>query len=197
MNRNEIVVGATAASVAVVAAQDDRPSINARELLELHRTALVIGLNGSAIEQMVIEYAGSGDEGNGFEISVTPSSVVIDDLLIETADSEYYEMEPGTYRYKVSKGSMDLSSLLEEMCDLALTVGGHSGYEDNEGGYGSLTFTMATGELKLVHNDYASKVETTEHDFGSGLLVDAGIQPDPSLLTGDAYGGGPDGQAAH
>lgn len=193
MNGNEITVGAPADA----ASQDARPVVTARELLELHRTALVIGLNGSDIEELVIEYSGGGDEGRTGDITVTPSTEEIDDLLLETAANEFCEVEPGRYGYRVSKTTMCLSALLEEMCDLALTVGGHSGYHNNEGGYGSLSFKTATGELKLVHNDYIQQVETTEHDLGGGFLEGTEDTRDLAHLAANSDQGRPDDQVAH
>lgn len=89
------------------------------------------------VDKATISYNGGGDEGNVEEVTLSATT------------------EP------------DLShTLYEKLSEWAweFVIGYHSGFENNEGGFGSIIWDMTTGAITLDHNDYIEHSEQTLHE---------------------------------
>jgi hypothetical protein len=87
-------------------------------------------LCGAGVHKVTVSYSGCGDEGRADSVDFIDST---DNLMDE-------ERLPGDLNRK------NLSELLEGFAP--------EGYENNEGGYGTVTFIVEAGVIRIEHNWY-------------------------------------------
>lgn len=121
------------------------------ERLECLRPVLLAALRDAGVHLVEVSYDGEGDNGqinapdaldqdnNAIDLRV-PCPVVPDD------------QRPGTYD--------TLAELVEDFCWVLLGHY-HDGFENNDGGYGTMTIAVATNTITLDHNDRYIEVNNT------------------------------------
>ena len=72
-----------------------------------------------------------------------------------------------------------LEDALEYLCDTAIDVFGHGGYENNDGGEGVMRLD-ANGKLSLEHSDFYTERDTTSHE------IDPTAPPTPPEVQAEA-----------
>lgn len=123
--------------IAIPAPTDLAAYVATQEAEDKTRAELRKELVALGVATANIFYNGGGDEGNVEEIRLSAES------------------EP------------DLShDLYEKLSEWAweFVIGFHSGFENNEGGFGNITWDMTTGAITLDHNDYIEHSEQTLHE---------------------------------
>ena len=102
------------------------------------RGALLAQLRALGITQVTAEYEGYGDSGNIEDVTVQPVGIGLpDDLSTKVGDFAW-----------------------------AVAYDQHPGFENNEGGYGTLTWDIVADSITLDHAD--RYVEST-HSYSEGL----------------------------
>ena len=97
-----------------------------------------LGLMGHGIAQVTAEYEGYGDSGNIEDVTVQPAGIALpDDLCTKLGDFAW-----------------------------SVAYHQHPGFENNEGGYGTLTWNVTADSITLDHAD--RYVECT-HTCDEGL----------------------------
>ncbi|UTS82732.1 DUF6878 family protein [Phaeobacter piscinae] len=91
------------------------------------------------VKEVDISYHGGGDEGN------------IEDAVFSISDTSKLKV-PYDLTRRFSDWAWDF------IC------GYHGGFENNEGGFGTLTWDIASGAITLDHNDYIQESEQTLHE---------------------------------
>ena len=113
----------------------------------------------------VVEYEGGGDSGETTSILVINSRMDAD-ISGKTADRKVrlrvreWKTKDG---YKMAY--LRLEDALECLCDAAIDVYGHRGYENNEGGNGKWTI-YATSTATLDHYDFYTESVNDVHVLG-------------------------------
>ena len=102
------------------------------------RGELLPQLRGLGITEVTAEYEGYGDSGNVEDVRVQPAGIALPDELCTKV---------GDFAWSVAYHQ-------------------HSGFENNEGGYGTLTWDIARDNITLDHSD--RYVECT-HSYDEGL----------------------------
>ncbi len=102
------------------------------------RAELIAQLRAIGITEVTAEYEGYGDSGNVEDITVQPNGIEI---------------------------AGDLSTKLEDFA-WSFAYEHHPGFENNEGGYGTLTWDISVDSITLDHAD--RYVEST-HSYSEGL----------------------------
>jgi len=138
------------------------------QAFEANVVTLAVFLSAHRVASCAIEYRGSGDSGESEEQTFEPLDG--DDVSEAAANSKlpYVDFQQGWLSEPAvakSKES-DVESFLSELLDQALRVNNHSGYENNDGGGGTLTI-FADGHWKHEHFD---NVVTEEYDHTEGSV---------------------------
>ena len=102
------------------------------------RAELIAQLRAIGITEVTAAYEGYGDSGNVEDITVQPNGIEI---------------------------AGDLSTKLEDFA-WSFAYEHHPGFENNEGGYGTLTWDISVDSITLDHAD--RYVEST-HSYSEGL----------------------------
>ena len=98
----------------------------------MSRSELLEELRALGIERVEARYSGYGDEGYIDEIDFFPS-------------------EPG----KPMRRNID-DFFWEEIIDQSQ----HSGFYNNDGGYGTITWDIVTNKITMQHNDYYTETQS-------------------------------------
>ncbi|AVW90039.1 MULTISPECIES: DUF6878 family protein [Roseobacteraceae] len=100
------------------------------------RAALLIELRALGIMNIEVQYEGYGDSGNVEDVVVAPDTVTLTDEL----------------RRRVEDFGWDFAYALSP------------GFENNEGGYGELTWSLEADKIDVSHSNRYIESETTEHE---------------------------------
>jgi len=102
------------------------------------RGALLAQLRALGITQVTAEYEGYGDSGNIEDVTVQPVGIGLpDDLSTKVGDFAW-----------------------------AVAYDQHPGFENNEGGYGTLTWDIVADSITL---DHADRYVECSHSYDEGL----------------------------
>ena len=106
--------------------------------LKASRAELLAQLRALGISEVTAEYEGYGDSGNVEEVVVTPDTITLTEEL----------------RRRVEDFGWDFAYALSP------------GFENNEGGYGTLTWDIAADSITL---DHADRYVECSHSYDEGL----------------------------
>lgn len=151
----------------VAAALAAKPMSTEEELratFDFNKAAILAALRQSGATAATVDYFGAGDEGRieGVYISSeSAASVRVSLAVVERS----WDAEAQRMTATAALRDHDLDDALSELCEAAVTITGHDGYEIGEGGRGALTVDVATGEFSLEHGNYYVERDVTEHQL--------------------------------
>lgn len=119
------------------------------------------------IREVIVEFSGGGDDGsiNGVVcVSADGNDVDIEDERIEGWTTEGYQDQDGSWRHKFVRKEMELSDLLEGICNDALDKSGLDWY-NNSGGEGQLIIDFAESPPDIRLEVGIRIEEIQEHQF--------------------------------
>lgn len=138
---------------------------------EINKVILADFMRENKIDLVVAEYSGSGDSGGvdmvtfyRDERQVSPPKELLSLVFVERR----YHKDGDTFKF-TTFDAYDRSAF-ERMTDDALDMCGEKGWENNNGGYGEVRFTLKSPQdedvaVKITHNAYITEVETNEYDI--------------------------------
>jgi hypothetical protein len=100
------------------------------------RAALLAELCALGVTKIEVQYEGYGDSGNVEDVVVTPDTIKLAEDM----------------RRRVEDFGWDFAYALSP------------GFENNEGGYGELTWALATDKIDVSHANRYIETNTTEHE---------------------------------
>lgn len=100
------------------------------------RAALLTELRGLGVTGIEVQYEGYGDSGNVEDVVVTPDTITFAEAL----------------RRRVADFGWDFAYSLSP------------GFENNEGGYGELTWSLEADRIDVSHSNRYIETNTTEHE---------------------------------
>ena len=100
------------------------------------RANLLCELRAMGVTSIEVQYEGYGDSGNVEDVVVTPGTITLTEEL----------------RRRVEDFGWDFAYALSP------------GFENNEGGYGKLTWALEADKIDVSHSNRYISSETTEHE---------------------------------
>jgi hypothetical protein len=100
------------------------------------RTALLTELRALGVRSIEVQYEGYGDSGNVEDVVVSPDTITLTEDL----------------RRRVEDFGWDFAYALSP------------GFENNEGGYGELTWAIEADKINVSHSNRYIETDTTEHE---------------------------------
>ena len=100
------------------------------------RAALLTELRALGVTSIEVQYEGYGDSGNVEDVVVAPDTVTLTDELRRGVEDFGWD-----FAYALSPG-----------------------FENNEGGYGELTWSLEADKIVVSHSNRYIAFETTEHE---------------------------------
>jgi len=100
------------------------------------REALLVELRTLNVTSIEVQYEGYGDSGNVEDVVVTPDAITLTEEM----------------RRRVEDFGWDFAYALSP------------GFENNEGGYGELTWALEADKIDVSHSNRYIETNTTEHE---------------------------------
>ncbi len=140
------------------------------EAVRANRQPLLTALAALAITQLVVRYEGGGDSGDVSELEVFPESLAqaniantlkVEQLTYHCLAAEYQD---GEYRYFLQEQQSSIDSALRDFT-LTWVDAHHGGWENNDGGSGTMTINVSEGTFRLEHSEYYTECSNYEYDL--------------------------------
>ena len=140
------------------------------EAVRANRQPLLTALAALAITQLVVRYEGGGDSGDVSELEIFPESLAqaniantlkVEQLTYHCLAGEYQD---GEYRYFLQEQQSSIDSALRDFV-LTWVDAHHGGWENNDGGSGTMTINVSEGTFRLEHTEYYTECSNYEYDL--------------------------------
>ena len=142
------------------------PEQRQRLLFEFNKQVLLEALRLLGAKEVVATYAGNGDEGQIDEVGLEPATLDADQVQVQpTAERTTWDPTTRTHRTELVVDTRDLRTALCDFLDAALVVVGHDGYENGDGGQGTLTIDVGSGSVTLEHTDFYTESDSSTHEL--------------------------------
>lgn len=136
---------------------------NAVSALQVNRDALIEQLKALKISEVKINYNGCGDSGDVMEMEVTPAEVL---PLLQTTMLQYRNVtqiyKDGEFHSEHLDEQMTLHDALSDFTIMWLYQH-HAGWENNEGGEGTVVIRVADNCFELSHTEFYQ--ESSQYDY--------------------------------
>jgi hypothetical protein len=124
------------------------------EAIHANRESLLAALIKLNITEVIIRYEGGGDSGDVTELEVKPETVIpqltTEHISHHFVASEYRDRE---YHYHLEERLLSVNDALHDFALEWVDVH-HSGWENNDGGSGTVTIQVAENRFQLEHTEY-------------------------------------------
>ena len=140
------------------------------EAVRANRQPLLTALAALAITQLVVRYEGGGDSGDVSELEIFPESLAQANIAdtLKTQQLTYHclagEYQDGEYRYFLQEQQSSIDSALRDFV-LTWVDAHHGGWENNDGGSGTVTINVSEGTFRLEHAEYYTECSNYEYDL--------------------------------
>lgn len=142
------------------------PDGAARALFDFNKHALAVAMRQIGFSSVVVTYSGGGDSGQFDEVSFLPPDVEEGPTKPVVAVMRYrWDAEAHCGASELAFEDMALQDIAEALCDAAVSLTGHNGYENSDGGSGTFTLQAADASSELEHSDYYTESDTSMHSL--------------------------------
>ena len=140
------------------------------EAVHANRQPLLTALAALGITQLVVRYEGGGDSGDVSELEIFPellaqaniaNTLKVEQLTYHCLAGEYQD---GEYRYFLQEQQSSIDSALRDFV-LTWVDAHHGGWENNDGGSGTMTINVTEGTFRLEHTEYYTECSNYEYDL--------------------------------
>lgn len=121
-----------------------------------NRELFFVALQARGVTSVEILYEGSGDSGGIEDRTILPEGI---DL-----SAEIILLVPDWHQEALVTKNMPLIEALEETA-MQLVAREHDGWENNEGGGGTITFDVEAREILVAHHDYYIQRDEYSHSY--------------------------------
>jgi hypothetical protein len=139
------------------------PNSADRAIFEFNKLALAGALRALGITRVTVEYSGGGDEGRTESITFEPNDQHTSHTVNVALMKYRWDEERACGGSELAFDDMALDQVAEALCDTAISLTGHNGYENNDGGAGTFVLQAADATAELEHSDYYTESDTTSH----------------------------------
>jgi hypothetical protein len=138
---------------------------NANRLrLDFNKQVLLEALRSIGVKQVTVTYSGCGDSGQIDDVEAQPEAAPLTPVQVELAKREAnWDAISGKWLEALVLRPLDLPTALADFCDAAVEATGHEGYQNHDGGQGTLTIDVDEGVVTLEHTDFYTESDTTAH----------------------------------
>ena len=141
-----------------------KPDEAKRAIFDFNKQALASAMRSLGLTSVAVTYSGSGDSGQIDEVGFQPAD--LDDGLhrATVAVVRYrWDEERSCGGSELLFEEMLLCDIAEALCDTAIELCHHDGYENNDGGSGTFTLQAGDASVELEHSYYYTESDTSVH----------------------------------
>jgi hypothetical protein len=143
---------------------ETRPDDAARVMFDFNKQALARAMRAAGLASVEVTYSGSGDSGQIDEVEFDPPGVDARTHHVLVARMHYrWDEERCCGANEPLFEELSLADAAETLCDQAITLCDHDGYENGDGGSGTFTLQAADAAAELDHRDYYTESLSSVH----------------------------------
>jgi hypothetical protein len=147
------------------ATEPARYVIDEASVLGRNRRVLLATLAQAGADTATATYVGCGDSGGVEDVSVEmPAEAPFDMLTLVTVFAERGVFENGQWQTTIVEQQLSIEQALRDFADEVIDLV-HGGWENGDGGSGSITFDCQAGTVRIEHTAYF-----TDSDFEETTL---------------------------
>ncbi len=129
-------------------------STNLQALVLHNKAAIMAALKSNGVTNATSEYSGSGDEGSTGSVTVHPeNTAALEYNVTVKMIGSTFDSSAEKWITKASDSNLTLEQALRDVTDQLIEMNGHAGYEDGDGGGGSVTFDVENDTVEHDHYD--------------------------------------------
>jgi hypothetical protein len=125
-----------------------------QQVQAFNKDVLLKALTDIGAQKISIEYSGGGDSGDATETSISPDHLnkKLNEITVrqQYVHGEYLEER---WHYEVREKQVVLGVAISDFALHWIDLH-HSGWENNDGGSGSVVMDVTSGEFRLEHTEY-------------------------------------------
>ncbi len=141
-----------------------KPDDARRVIFDFNKQALASAMRSLGLTSVAVTYSGSGDSGQIDEVGFQPSDFEDGLHKVSVALVRYrWDEERSCGGSELHFEEMLLCDIAEALCDTAIELCQHDGYENNDGGSGTFTLQAGDASAELEHSDYYTESDTSVH----------------------------------
>ena len=118
-------------------------------------------LAGANVASVELRYSGAGDSGDSFKLHVMGDESILSTLVTIPTVYRVYDPETRAPSTETRERTMDLRSAIGDLTNRAFEEAGLRGWENNEGGRGSLVIKQEGTALLTHYNNFVGAEEST------------------------------------
>lgn len=139
------------------------------DVVAFNKQAIIEALKPHGIVKVVVEYYGGGDSGGTEDVRLeldNGETVYPPDVSVIYAEARSrYNLETRSFEVEtVSKKEKPLAAVLDEFA-MHLVESHHAGWENNDGGRGSVVFDVNSNEITVEHEEYYTESNTYSYSY--------------------------------
>lgn len=134
------------------------------ELFEFNKQALARAMLEAGFTSVTVRYSGCGDSGQTDSVDFEPAALDPSVVEVEMAQVRAdYDQAQRAWKKELCFPSVTLPELASLLCDTAISLTGHDGWENNDGGEGTFTLQAEGAAAELEHSDFYVERDTSMH----------------------------------
>lgn len=141
---------------------------NAADYLAENKAEILEAMKAIGAARATVTYSGSGDEGQFDQpefVKADGTAINAEEAMVNLkATVGVWVSGESKWENKEWEGEVDLNEALSDLCH-DLVQDRHGGWENNEGGCGSLQVLVEGGKFRLEHSNYYIETEYSEYDL--------------------------------
>ncbi len=142
----------------------ETPRSSLERRIQLNKTAILEAMTNAGVKSATAEYTGEGDSGNGIDVSVEGGFQLAMDIQVHIAvATSKWDQTERRWETVASTKTTSLAEALEQMVDDLIALH-HSGFENNDGGGGEITFDAQAQSVSYEYFDYYVERESHSVD---------------------------------
>ena len=132
--------------------------------IQLNKATILEAMQKAGVQSAIVEYTGEGDSGNGVDVSVEGGFPLAMDIEVSiVVVNSTWDADARRWESMESTKTTSLAEALEQMADDLIELH-HSGYENNDGGGGSITFDAQAESVSYEYYHYYVERESHSVD---------------------------------
>jgi hypothetical protein len=140
-----------------------------KDQIEFNKLAILNAMREAGIDSAEVNYEGSGDSGGVTEIEHFASGQPYDmeSPIMVRVKRTYTNWDSAAESPVIQQveEQQEIDQALENFLWDCLSIHGHGGWENNDGGRGTLELDVCKMTCRLDHSDYITESVDSSHDF--------------------------------
>lgn len=142
------------------------PDKQGQLLFAFNKHAIAAAMLANGLTEGVVTYNGGSDEGQIEGSTFEGQDADASTIKVDQAVMIYrWDQDTSLGGTELQFVNVPLAHAIHDLCEAAIELSGHNGFEDNEGGSGTFTLTAKDEAARLEHHDHYIESADSVHEL--------------------------------